>query len=138
MKHIRVILADDHAVLRIGIRNLLSHSPDIEVIGEAGDGFEALRLVNELNPDVLLLDMEMPGMDGVEVARQLRMRVSPVRILALSAYNDRQYILSMLDQGASGYLIKDEAPGTIVEAVRSVAKGERGWFSRKVAARMAG
>jgi DNA-binding NarL/FixJ family response regulator len=136
MTAIRVVLADDHAVLRLGIRNLLNRSPDIEVVGEAGNGFEAIQQVEALQPDVLLLDMEMPGLDGVEVARRLRTQGSPVRILVLSAYNDKQYILSMLEQGAAGYLIKDEAPHTIIEAVRSVARGEQGWFSRKVAARM--
>jgi two-component system, NarL family, response regulator DegU len=137
MKAIRVILADDHAVLRMGIRNLLTRSTDIEVIGEAGNGVEAVRLVEELKPDILLLDMEMPGIDGVEVARRLRDVGSPTRVVALSAYNDKHYILSMLELGAAGYLVKDEAPQNIIEAVHSVAQGERQWLSRKVAARMA-
>jgi DNA-binding NarL/FixJ family response regulator len=136
MVPIRVILADDHPVMRLGIRNLLSRSDKINVIGEAGNGFDAIRMVGELKPDVLLLDMEMPGMDGVEVARRLREAESPVRILVLSAYDDRQYILSVLEQGASGYLTKDEAPDTIIDAVVSVAQGQRGWVSRKVSARM--
>jgi DNA-binding NarL/FixJ family response regulator len=131
---IRVVLADDHIVLRMGIRNLLSRSEEITVIGEAGNGIEALRQVAELQPDVLILDMEMPELDGPEVARRLRAMNSPVRILALSAYNEKHYILSMLEQGAAGYLIKDEAPEVIVEAVRGVARGEQGWLSRKVAA----
>jgi DNA-binding NarL/FixJ family response regulator len=134
---IRVILADDHVVVRIGIRNLLSRSTDISVIGEASNGVEAIQLVDELKPDVLLLDMEMPELDGVEVARRLRAAKAPVKILALSAYNDKQYILSMFDQGAAGYLTKDEAPEKIIEAVRGVAAGEQGWMSRKVAARLA-
>jgi len=134
---IRVILADDHPVMRMGIRNLLSRSKDIQVIAEAGNGVEALRLVDELKPDVLLLDMEMPVMDGVEVARRLRSSKSAVKILVLSAYNDRQYILSVLEQGAAGYLTKDEAPDTIVEAVRSVARDEKAWISRKASARIA-
>jgi DNA-binding NarL/FixJ family response regulator len=133
---IRVVLADDHVVVRIGIRNLLSRSQDIHVIGEASNGLEAIDLVNELSPDILLLDMEMPVMDGVEVARRLREAKSAVRVLALSAYNDKQYILSMFDQGAAGYLTKDEAPENIIEAVRGVANGEQGWMSRKVAARL--
>ncbi len=136
MNPITVVLADDHVVVRIGIKNLLSHSDDISVIGEASNGLEAIEKVNELKPDLLLLDMEMPELDGVEVARQLRDTHSETRILALSAYNDKQYILSMLEQGAAGYLTKDEAPGTIVEAVRGVANGERGWLSRKAAARL--
>lgn len=137
MKSIRVILADDHPVMRMGIRNLLSRSPDIQVIAEAGNGVEALKLVEELRPDVLLLDMEMPVMDGVEVARRLRTANTGVKILVLSAYNDRQYILSVLEQGAAGYLTKDEAPDTIIDAVRSVVNEDRGWISRKASARIA-
>ena len=133
----RVVLADDHSAVRSGIRFLLEKASDIVVVGEASDGIEALRLVKELTPDVLLLDMEMPGMKGVEVARQLEAMGAPVRILALSAYDDKQYILGLLASGASGYLIKEEAPEIIVEAVRGVARGERGWVSRRVAAQMA-
>ncbi|HEX2981184.1 MAG TPA: response regulator transcription factor [Anaerolineaceae bacterium] len=133
---IRVILADDHPIVRTGIRNLLSKTEDIVIIGETGTGADAIRLVNELNPDVLLLDMEMPGLEGVDVARRLHSSKSSVRILALSAYDDRQYIQELLEQGASGYLTKDEAPDTIVDAVRGVARGEQGWLSRKIAAKM--
>ncbi len=133
----RVVLADDHPIVRTGIRNLLEKAPDIDVVGEANDGAEALRLVQELAPDVLLLDMEMPGLTGTEVARQLKAAGSPVRILALSAYDDKQYILGLLSSGAAGYLTKEEVPETIVEAVRGVARGEEGWVSRRVAAQMA-
>lgn len=136
MEKVRVVLADDHPVMRLGIRNLLSRSPKIQVLAEAGSGIDAIRLVDELNPDVLLLDMEMPGMDGVEVARYLRSANSPVHILVLSAYDDKQYILSVMEQGASGYLTKDEAPDTIIDAVLSVASGDRQWISRKAAARV--
>jgi two-component system, NarL family, response regulator DegU len=136
MAKIRVIIADDHAIMRVGIRNILSRSTDIVVVGEASNGAEAIDLVNELNPDVLILDMEMPVMDGVEVARRLQAQNAPVRVLVLSAYDDRQYILEMLNMGASGYLIKDEAPEVIVEAVQGVANGEKGWISRKAALRV--
>jgi DNA-binding NarL/FixJ family response regulator len=134
--NIRVVLADDHPIVRDGIRNLLTRSNDITVIGEASDGYEAIRLADELEPDVLLLDMEMPGLGGAEVARTLREVNSPVKILVLSAYNDRQYILELLGLGAAGYLIKDEAPMKIVEAVRGVADGQRGWLSERVAERV--
>ncbi|MBE0699561.1 MAG: response regulator transcription factor [Anaerolineaceae bacterium] len=136
MSRIRVLIADDHAIMRVGIKNILSRSKDIFVVGEANNGAEAINLVHELNPDVLVLDMEMPVMDGVEVARRLQAMNSPVRILVLSAYDDRQYIIEMLKMGAAGYLIKDEAPEVIVEAVQGIANGEEGWISRKAAVRL--
>ena len=134
---IRVLLADDHPVARTGIRNLLEAAIDIEVIGEASDGEEALRLTQELTPDVLILDMEMPGLTGIEVATQLKVGNSSVRVLALSAHQDKEYISGLLASGAAGYLTKGEPPQTIVEAVRGVARGEQGWVSREVAAQMA-
>lgn len=133
---IRVVLADDHPVVRNGIHNLLSHSTDIKVVGEACNGEEALQMCAELTPDILLLDMEMPGIKGVEVAQRLHNSGSPVKILGLSAYDDRQYILQLLETGASGYLTKEEAPETILDAIRGVSMGEQGWVSRRVAARM--
>jgi DNA-binding NarL/FixJ family response regulator len=136
MDKIRVVIADDHAIMRVGIRNILSRSNEICVVGEASNGAEAIQLVSELSPDVLILDMEMPVMDGVEVARRLQANKSPVRILVLSAYDDRQYILEMLNMGAAGYLIKDEAPEVIVDAVQGIANGSKGWISRKAAVRL--
>ena len=133
MEAVRVVLADDHPVVREGIRSLLERAPDIVVVAEASDGQEALRLAEELAPDVLVLDMEMPGVTGVEVARRLRAADSPVRVLALSAYDDDQYVFGLLEAGAAGYLLKDEAMEAIVAAVRGVARGEVGWLSRPVA-----
>ena len=128
----RVVLADDHDVVRQGLRRLLDRAPEIEVVGEARDGLEALNFVKALAPDVLLLDIEMPIMDGIEVARRLREANIDERILVLSAYDDREYIQALLDIGVSGYLVKGEAPGKIVEAVRGIAKGQRGWVSPQV------
>lgn len=136
MATIRVVLADDHPVVRTGIKNLLSRSADIEVVGEASSGDEALNLVSELTPDVLLLDMEMPGTKGVEVAQHIHQTGADVRILALSAYDDKHYILELLENGAAGYLTKEEAPDTIIDAIRGVSQGEQGWVSRRVAAQM--
>ena len=136
MASIRVLLVDDHPVVRQGIRNLLAKENDIVIVGEAKDGSEALKLVEDLSPDVMLLDMELPGMSGTQVAKHLQEKNSPVKILALSAYDDRQYIQELLANGASGYLIKEEVPETIIEAVRGVAYGEQGWISRQVAAQM--
>jgi len=135
MRTTRVVLADDHPGVRASIRNILNDAPGIEVIGEASNGFEALGLVDNLAPDVLLLDMEMPGLTGVEVAQKLQQKGSPVHILALSAYDDTEYISGLLASGAAGYLTKDEAPHTIIKAIKGVARGETGWLSRRVSNR---
>jgi DNA-binding NarL/FixJ family response regulator len=127
MRTTRVVLADDHPVVRTGIRHLLEKTPDIEVVGEASNGVEALRLVNDLTPDVLLLDIEMPDMTGVEVARQLKAEDSSVHILILSAYNDKQYIEAVLASGAAGYLTKEEAPQRIIKTIIEVVRGEKGY-----------
>lgn len=133
---IRVILADDHSGVRSGIRHLLERQPDITVIGEGADGVEALQLAEKLSPDILLLDVEMPGMTGIEVAKHLKERASNIRILALSSYDQREYILQMLDNGASGYLVKDEAPELLIDAVLGVSRGETGWFSSRARSRV--
>lgn len=121
MHKIRLLIVDDHAVLRAGIRHILQRTPDIHVVGEACNGAEALQMVASLAPDVMLLDMEMPVMNGIEVARKLHAEGSPVHILVLSAYNDRPYIHELLKNGVAGYITKDEAPRKIVEAIRKVS-----------------
>lgn len=121
MHKIRLLIVDDHAVLRAGIRHILQRTPDIHVVGEACNGAEALQMVASLAPDVMLLDMEMPVMNGIEVARKLHAEGSPVHILVLSAYNDRPYIHELLKNGVAGYMTKDEAPRKIVEAIRKVS-----------------
>lgn len=133
---IRVILADDHPVVRTGIRALLERADDILVVAEVGKGDEVFALVKQLNPDVLLLDMEMPGLTGVEVAMRLKEDAAAVRVLALSAYDDEQYIRNLLLNGAAGYLTKEEAAEGIIDAVRGVARGEEGWFSRRAMAQL--
>ena len=130
-KVIRVILADDHPVVRSGIKAELDGAEGIEVVGEASSGDEALRLVGELRPDVLVLDVVMPGLDGVEVARLLRERHPELRILALSAYEDNAYVFGLLSAGAAGYVLKEEALDTIVEAIRAASRGET-WLSKRV------
>jgi DNA-binding NarL/FixJ family response regulator len=137
MSKIRVLLADDHPIVRSGIRPLLEKQPDIEVVGEAATGEEALRLVAQEQPDVMVLDMELPDMPGLTVMERLQAVQSHVRVLVLSAYDERQYIINTLSHGAAGYLVKEEAPKTIVDAIRGVGRGESGWLSRQVAARMA-
>jgi|WetSurMetagenome_2_1015567.scaffolds.fasta_scaffold121794_3 DNA-binding NarL/FixJ family response regulator len=131
LKTTSVVLADDHESVRKGIRELLKNAPDIEVIGEASNGFDALKRVEEMQPDVILLDIEMPGMNGIEVTRRLRGMGAGVSILILSAYDDQDYIREVLENGASGYIVKGEAPRWVVEAVRGVARGEKGWVSER-------
>lgn len=133
---IRVILVDDHPVVRTGIRTLLEQAEDIVVVAETGNGNDVFTLVEQLTPDVLLLDMEMPGLSGVEVASRLKKQGAPVRVLALSAYDDEEYIRNLLLHGAAGYLTKEEAIEIIIDAVRGVARGEQGWFSRRAIAQL--
>jgi len=123
MAQIRVVLADDHPIVRSGIRGLLEREPDIAVVAETRDGVAALRLARDLTPDVLLLDLELPELSGVEVARRIRQDGSAARVLVLSAHDDEAHILGLLAHGAAGYLTKAEAPGRIV-AVRGVARGD--------------
>lgn len=134
---ISVLIADDHPLVRTGIRNMLNRAKGIEVIGEAGDGEEALELATKIHPDVVILDMEMPKMNGIQVARRLQQRKERPIILALSAHEDKHFIMGMLESGAAGYLIKDEVPEAMIRAVQGIASGEMGWVSRRVAARIA-
>jgi DNA-binding NarL/FixJ family response regulator len=132
----RVVLAEDNDSVRKGIKRMLNKSLDIQVVGEARNGVEALQMVKDLKPDILLLDVEMPQLDGIEVARQLKKRKRKLRVLVLSAYDDRQYIQEMLLQGVAGYLLKDDAPEKIIQAVQGVAQGRTGWFSPKAEEKM--
>jgi DNA-binding NarL/FixJ family response regulator len=119
---VRVILADDHAMIRRGLRKILEKGADILVIAEAGTGADAIHLVKELKPDVLVLDIEMPDMKGDIVARELRSIQFPVAILILSAFNDRPFIEEILQIGVDGYLTKGESPERIRAAIRDVSE----------------
>lgn len=130
------MVAEDNLIIRMGIRRLLNKSQDIEVVGEAINGMEALQLVGETRPDILLLDVEMPVMNGIEVALRLKEAQTLTRILVLSAYDDQEYIRSMLLNGASGYLLKDEAPERIIDAVKGIVHGETGWVSPQIETRL--
>ena len=120
---IRVVIADDHTLVREGTREILMRAPDIEVVGEASRGGEAVNLVMDLEPDVLLLDFRMPEMNGIEVTRTVRSRGSSARVLVLSAYDDESYVAEALAAGAAGYLLKTTPGDELLEAVRAVRSG---------------
>ncbi len=124
IRRTRVYIADDHAVLRSGLRMLLNAQPDLEVVGEAGDGVETYRGVLELRPDVALVDVSMPQVDGLEAIRRLKSQVPDVRFLVLSMYDDEGYLRRALEYGASGYVLKKAADGELMAAIRAVARGE--------------
>lgn len=134
MSDIRVLIVDDHPIVRTGIRNMLEPAVGISVVGEASTGSEALQMIESLQPQVVLLDMKLPDMSGIEVIKQIYETKSKSRVLGLSSYDDREFISQLLNYGASGYLLKEEVPEYIIDAVRGVAHGEAGWVSRKVAA----
>src|SRR5512134_2714342 len=120
MPDIRVLIVDDHPIVCKGIRTLLDSAVEISVIGEAYSGADALQAVETEKPDVMLLDMELSDMSGVEVIRRLNEQNIAPRVLGLSSYDDREFISQLLSNGASGYLLKDEVPQQIIEAIRGV------------------
>jgi Response regulator containing a CheY-like receiver domain and an HTH DNA-binding domain len=124
MKQLRVLLADDHAMVREGTRSILAADPTISIVGEAADGAEAVDMARELTPDVVLLDMAMPVMNGVEATRRLRSLEPPPYVLLLSAYDEVDYVQAALAAGANGYLLKTAHAADVVAAIHSVAQGE--------------
>lgn len=131
---IRVILADDHPVVRKGVKNSLDRTVDIKVVGEAENGEAAISLVNSLKPDLILLDIELPVKNGIQVTEELVSSGTKTKILIFSGHIDKEFIQGILNLGASGYLTKDESLDTIAQAIRGVAHGQTGWLSRKVSA----
>jgi DNA-binding NarL/FixJ family response regulator len=129
---IRVVLVDDHTVMRAGTRRILEDEPDIEVVGEAGDGVEALRLSDELAPDVIALDIGMPGMDGIRMCQTLRQRSQAPRILILTGHDKEVYVRALHQLGVQGYLLKSAGPDELVQAIRSIYAGEQ-VFSSSIA-----
>ncbi len=133
---IAIVIADDHALVREGTRRLLDSETGLVVVGEAGDGASAVAEVERLKPDVVIMDIAMPGMNGIEATRQIKARQPQVAVLALTAHDDDQYILKLLDAGAAGFLLKDARGRELADAVRAVHRGET-ILSPAIAARAA-
>jgi DNA-binding NarL/FixJ family response regulator len=131
MKRIRILLADDHAVVRQGFRMILGAQPDMEIVGEAGNGREAVELAERLKPEVVVMDVSMPELNGIEATRRLAASTPHTRVLALSMHKDSVYVREILRAGARGYLLKDSVAADLVSAVRAVASGE-GYLSPQV------
>ena len=121
---IRVLVVDDHVVVRAGIRALLAEVDDMEVVGEADTGLEAVRKAEELRPDVILMDLVLPGMDGIEATRQITERQPGIRILALTSFSADEKVYPALKAGAVGYLLKDTGPADLVRSIRQAYRGE--------------
>jgi DNA-binding NarL/FixJ family response regulator len=132
MGNLRILLADDHTVVRQGLRKVLEERPEWQVVAEAGDGREAVRLAEQHKPDVAVIDVAMPLLNGIETTRQITKRTPKVRILVLSMHSDEAYVTQMLNAGATGYLLKDSADVDLVQAVAAVAQG-KAFFSPPIA-----
>ncbi len=129
---IRVLLADDHAVVRDGLRALMEKEPDITVVAEASDGREAVRLAEEQSPDVVVMDLAMPGMNGMEATRRILAARPRSAVVVLSMHQDESYVLGSLKAGAKGYLLKDSMRREVVDAIRAASQG-RSFLTKKVA-----
>ena len=124
MNTIRILLAEDHVVVREGTRQLLEHEEDFEIVGEAGDGEEAVRLASQLKPDVIIMDVAMPKLNGVEATKQIKELLPSTIVLVLTGYDYDEYIFSLLEAGAAGYLMKDVSGDQLISAIRAVYAGE--------------
>ena len=124
MTKTRVLLAEDHTIVRKGLCALLDAEPSIEVIGEAQDGREALLKAEQLHPDIVLMDISMPGLNGLEATRQIKKRFPEVKVLILTVHSDEEYIRQILRAGASGYLVKQAAPNELISAIEAIQRGE--------------
>jgi DNA-binding NarL/FixJ family response regulator len=131
MFHTRVLIADDHPLIRSGLRALLAREPAFDVVGEAADGYQALELVEQLAPDVAMLDVSMPRLNGIDVARQISEKWPSTRIIIVSIHSDEGYVLRALKAGAKGYLLKASPEDEILNAVRAVAAGQA-YFSPEI------
>ena len=121
---IQIILAEDHRITREGLVNMLEDQPDMEVVGEAGNGREAIQLARELSPDLVIMDVTMPDLNGIDSTRIITSNPKSIKVIALSMYSDKQFVQGMMQAGASGYLLKDCAFSELVHAIRAVFKGD--------------
>ena len=133
---IRVLLCDDHTILREGIAALLATAPDMQIVGQAGDGVEAIELAVRLRPQVVVTDIAMPRLNGIEVVRRLGQQLPDTRVLVLTMHTEEEYVLHLIRAGAAGYLLKDSAGTELLTAVRAIAQG-RGCFGTHAARVMA-
>lgn len=124
MGNIKILIADDHAVVREGTRQILEQEPDLKVVAEAGDGEEAVRLAGNSKPDVAIIDIAMPKLDGIEATKRIKALYPNIAVLILSAYDDDQFVFSLLEAGAAGYLLKSVRGRELIDAVRAVYAGE--------------
>lgn len=124
MEKIKVMLAEDHVVVREGTRELIQHEDDMEVVGEAGDGEEAVALAQQVKPDVIIMDVNMPKLNGIEATKQIKAIIPSVAVLVLTAYDNDQYVSALLEAGAAGYLLKNIKGRELIDAVRAVNAGE--------------
>lgn len=124
MNMIKVLVADDHTILRQGIKALLNNQGKIEVVGEAKDGREAIKMIEELLPDVVLMDIAMPGLNGLEATRRIKKKFPEIKVLVLTMYAHEEYIFQILNAGANGYLVKETAFQDLITAIKAVYRGE--------------
>lgn len=131
MKKVRILLADDHTVMRAGLRSLLEHQPDLEVVGEAADGRQTVELAGSLSPDVVVMDIGMPNLNGIEAARQIVAKQPATAVVILSMHSDETYVMRAMKAGARAYLLKDSAEADLIRAIQAVSQG-KSFFSPKI------
>lgn len=123
MKHCRIVLADDHSMFRQGIRKIIEEHHDLEVVGEVGDGLELLKLLNSVTPDLVIMDISMPNLRGIEATRELKMMHADVKILILTMHKDKEHLYYALWAGAEGYLLKEDADSELFSAIKTIRQG---------------
>jgi len=124
MSQLRILLVDDHALVREGLRAVLARQATMQVVGEAADGREALKVIERISPDIIVMDISMPGLNGIEVTRQILKMHPNIKVLALSMHDDQEYVYDILQAGASGYVLKNRASSELVNAIEAVSRGE--------------